>query len=131
MASENMSFRIKELRKAKGLTLEEVGDMVGVGKSTVRKWETGIIANMKRDKIAALAKALDTTPAYLMGWKEEETPEKKPSKKKYKVVKKRKVGGMSTWGWVGIGAGAVVLVAGVTLFIIFFKKRKNKEKEAK
>ena len=77
MASENMSFRIKELRKAKGLTLEEVGDMVGVGKSTVRKWETGIIANMKRDKIAALAKALDTTPAYLMGWKEEEkTPEK-------------------------------------------------------
>ena len=75
MASENMSFKIKELRKAKGLTLEEVGDMVGVGKSTVRKWETGIIANMKRDKIAALAKALDTTPAYLMGWKEE-TPEK-------------------------------------------------------
>lgn len=72
MASENMSFRIKELRKAKGLTLEEVGNMVGVGKSTVRKWETGIIANMKRDKIAALANALDTTPAYLMGWQEEQ-----------------------------------------------------------
>ena len=72
MASKDMSYRIKELRKAKGLTLEEVGNMVGVGKSTVRKWETGIIANMKRDKIAALAKALDTTPAYLMGWQEEQ-----------------------------------------------------------
>jgi len=72
MASGDMSLRIKELRKAKGLTLEEVGNMVGVGKSTVRKWETGIIANMKRDKIAALAKALDTTPAHLMGWEEEQ-----------------------------------------------------------
>ena len=72
MASGDMSCRIKELRKAKGLTLEEVGNMVGVGKSTVRKWETGIIANMKRDKIAALARALDTTPAYLMGWEEEQ-----------------------------------------------------------
>ena len=31
-----------------------------------------MIANMKRDKIAALAKALDTTPVYLMGWEEEQ-----------------------------------------------------------
>ena len=71
--SEEMAKRIKELRKAKGLTLEQVADVVGVGKSTVRKWETGMIANMRRDKIADLAKALGTTPAYLMGWKEEET----------------------------------------------------------
>lgn len=68
MAIENMARKIKELRQAKGLTLEQVANVVGVGKSTVRKWETGMIANMKRDKIAALAKALGTTPAYLMGW---------------------------------------------------------------
>ena len=53
------------------MTLEQVADIVGVGKSTVRKWETGMIANMRRDKIQALATALGTTPAYLMGWKEE------------------------------------------------------------
>lgn len=70
--SEGMAQRIKELRKEKALTLEQVADVVGVGKSTVRKWETGMIANMKRDKIALLAKALGTTPAYLMGWKEAE-----------------------------------------------------------
>ena len=70
--STNMAQRIKELRTSKGLTLEQVAEVVGVGKSTVRKWETGMIANMRRDKIAALAKALGTTPAYLMGWKEEE-----------------------------------------------------------
>ena len=68
--SEHMAQRIKDLRKEKGLTLEQVADIVGVGKSTVRKWETGMIANMKRDKIASLAKALETTPEYLMGWEE-------------------------------------------------------------
>lgn len=74
---EGMAQRIKALRQEKGLTLEQVADVVGVGKSTVRKWETGMIANMKRDKIADLAKALGTTPAYLMGWQEDE--EKKDS----------------------------------------------------
>lgn len=70
--SEGMAQRIKDLRREKGLTLEQVADRVGVGKSTVRKWETGMIANMKRDKIASLAEALGTTPAYLMGWSESE-----------------------------------------------------------
>lgn len=70
-----MAQRIKELRQQRGLTLEQVATIVGVGKSTVRKWETGMIANMKRDKIASLAMALGTTPAYLMGW--EETAEEK------------------------------------------------------
>lgn len=63
--------KIKKLRKEKKMTLEQLGDLVGVGKSTVRKWETGMIANMRRDKIAKLAKALDTSPGYLMGWEEE------------------------------------------------------------
>lgn len=75
--SNDMSRKIKELRLAKGMTLEQVANIVGVGKSTVRKWETGMIANMKRDKIALLAQALSTTPAYLMGWFEEETRPKK------------------------------------------------------
>ena len=68
---EGMAQRIKALRQEKGLTLEQVAEVVAVGKSTVRKWETGMIANMKRDKIADLAKALGTTPAYLMGWNED------------------------------------------------------------
>lgn len=70
--SHGMAQRIRTLRKEKGLTLEQVANIVGVGKSTVRKWETGMIANMKRDKIADLANALGTTPAFLMGWEEQE-----------------------------------------------------------
>ena len=52
----NIGQRIKELRLAKGMTLEDLGNKVGVGKSTVRKWETGSIANMRRDKIVKIAK---------------------------------------------------------------------------
>lgn len=66
--------KIHTLRISLGLTLEDVGNAVGVGKSTVRKWEVGDIANMRRDKIAALAKVLQTTPAYLMGWEDETAP---------------------------------------------------------
>lgn len=66
-----MAQKIKDLRLSQNLTLEQVANEVGVGKSTVRKWETGMIANMRRDKIASLAKALHTTPAYLMGWIDE------------------------------------------------------------
>lgn len=68
-----LSKKIKELRLQRKMSLEQVGNIVGVGKSTVRKWETGTIANMKRDKIALLAKALGTTPAYLMGWEDDTT----------------------------------------------------------
>lgn len=75
---EGMAQRIKALRQEKGLTLEQVADVVGVGKSTVRKWETGMIANMKRDKIAFLAKALGTTPEYLMGWEEKKDSPSEP-----------------------------------------------------
>ena len=74
MDESSMSQRIKALRQDRGLTLEQVANEVGVGKSTVRKWETGMIANMRRDKIASLAKALKTTPEYLMGWETSADP---------------------------------------------------------
>lgn len=68
MAENDLSKKIRDLRAKHGLTLEQVAQQVGVGRSTVRKWETGLIANMRRDKIEKLARALHTTPGYLMGW---------------------------------------------------------------
>lgn len=68
----DMGQKIYYLRTQKGLTLEELGNMVGVGKSTVRKWENGMIANMRRDKILKVAEALGTSPSYLMGWEKPE-----------------------------------------------------------
>lgn len=59
---------IKIRREELGLTYEELGKLVGVGKSTVRKWETGMIENMRRDNIVALSKALNISPSVIMGW---------------------------------------------------------------
>ena len=68
-----MGMRINRLRLKNNMTLEELGNKVGVGKSTVRKWENRMIANMRQDKIAKLAAALNVSPSYLMGWNESES----------------------------------------------------------
>lgn len=63
---------IKTARQRKGFSQEELGRIIGVAKQTIQKYENGIISNIPSDKIEAIAKALDTTPAYLMGWEEEQ-----------------------------------------------------------
>lgn len=53
-----ISEMIRKRRLELGLTLEEVGNSVGVGKATVRRWETGAIRNMGIDKVVPLADVL-------------------------------------------------------------------------
>lgn len=65
-----MGDKIHFLRVDLNLTLQELGDKVGVGASTVRKWETGYIKTLRTDKLQALAEALNTSVDYLMGWTE-------------------------------------------------------------
>lgn len=59
---------IKARRQELGFTVREVADRVGVGPSTVSRWESGNIANMRRDKISKLAKVLDLDPDILTGY---------------------------------------------------------------
>lgn len=61
---------IKAKRLEKGLTMKQLSKMVGVSEGTISRWEYGDIENMKRDKVAKLAKALDISPAVIMGWDE-------------------------------------------------------------
>ena len=69
-----MLFNIQKRRKELGLTLEEVGNIVGVSKSTVKKWETGYIKNMRRDKIQGLANALRVSCTDILGIGELQNP---------------------------------------------------------
>lgn len=62
--------RIREKRKNKDYTLERLADEIGVTKSTVLKYENGSIA-IPSDKIEKIAKSLNVSPGYLMGWDEE------------------------------------------------------------
>ena len=62
-----IKYLISERRKALHLTLEDIAHHVGVSKSTVKKWESGYIKNMKRDKMALLAEILRISPIDLLG----------------------------------------------------------------
>ena len=51
--------KIKQARIAKGLTQEELGNLVGLQKSAIAKYENGRVVNIKRSTLQKLAKALD------------------------------------------------------------------------
>ena len=65
--------RIKQLRLERNLSQEELGAKVGVQKSAINKYETGVVINLKRGMIAKLADALGVTPAYMMGWEDDQS----------------------------------------------------------
>jgi transcriptional regulator with XRE-family HTH domain len=60
--------RIKQRRKKLGLTQTALADLAGTTKQNIYKYENGIIKNIPSDRLAALAKALQTSPAALNGW---------------------------------------------------------------
>lgn len=60
--------RIKQLREAKKMTQEDLGKAIHSTKQTIFKYENGIITNIPMDKVEIIARKLDCTPAYLMGW---------------------------------------------------------------
>ncbi len=58
---------IYDRRNELQITQKEVADSVGVSEATVSRWESGHIDNMRRDRIAALAKVLRISPLAIMG----------------------------------------------------------------
>lgn len=61
-----MDSIIKTRRKELGITLEDIGNYVGVSKATVQRWETGSISNMRRDRIKKLSEILQIAPEILL-----------------------------------------------------------------
>lgn len=59
---------IRNRRLELNLTMKDLGNKVGVSEATISRWESGDIANMRRDKIKALADALYISPSIIMGW---------------------------------------------------------------
>jgi len=57
---------IKDRRLELGLTMKEVAKAVGVSEGTISRWESGEISNMKRSRIASLAKILKLQPSDLV-----------------------------------------------------------------
>lgn len=63
--------RIRNARIARQMTLEEVAKIVNVSRQTIQRYESGVIGNIPSDNIELLSKALNVTPAYIMGWEKE------------------------------------------------------------
>ena len=73
--------RIKSRRKHLGISAEELAKRIGKDRSTVFRYEKGDIENLPLDILEPIAKALGTTPQYLMGWDDD----KKSHSKEYKL----------------------------------------------
>ena len=73
----NIGEKIKNRRIELGLTMKQVAEAVGVSESAVSRWESGDVDNMRRDRIAQLAKILRVSPLYIVF--EETEIEEKPT----------------------------------------------------
>ena len=62
--------RIKQRRLELGYTADALAKLLNKNRATIYRYENGDIENMPIDVLEPLAKALNTTPAYLMGWQE-------------------------------------------------------------
>lgn len=60
--------RIKGRRKQLNMSADELAEKLGVSRSTIFRYEKGDIDKVPAEYMKVLAKALRTTPAYLMGW---------------------------------------------------------------
>ena len=58
--------RIKEARRAAGLTQQELGTLIGVQKSAIAKYESGRVVNIKRNTLQQIASALHLSPSELL-----------------------------------------------------------------
>lgn len=60
--------RIKKRRLEIGLSVDQVAEKIGKNRATVYRYESSEIEKFPIDILGPLSEALQTTPAYLMGW---------------------------------------------------------------
>lgn len=81
--------RVKLARKKKGMTQEELANQLGYkSKSSVTHIENG--RDIPRAMVSQLAKILDVTPSYLMGWEDEKPTDHTPTIKKPAMTSRQK-----------------------------------------
>jgi repressor LexA len=68
--------RIKRRRSEMGLTADAVAEALNKNRATIYRYESNDIEKLPTTVLEPLAKVLNTTPAYLMGWTNEESEKK-------------------------------------------------------
>ena len=62
----NIGDKIKSARLSKGMTQQELGDMLGVQKSAIAKYESGRVVNIKRSTLKKISDILGIRPSELV-----------------------------------------------------------------
>lgn len=62
----NIGQIIRDARIKKGYTQEQLGEIMGVQKSAIAKWENGRVVNIKRENLKKLAEVLSIPPYELV-----------------------------------------------------------------
>lgn len=65
-----MGERIRELRKQHNMSMEELGSILGVGKTAIFKYEKSEVENLPRSTIEKMAGLFGVSPSYLMCFEE-------------------------------------------------------------
>lgn len=73
----DIGMRIKQRRKELKISADELGRRLGKDRSTIYRYEKGDIENLPLDILEPIAKALSTTPQFLMGWVDEQEAKQK------------------------------------------------------
>lgn len=67
MDTKEIGYRINLSRKEKKRTLQEIADATGLAKSTIQRYEKGLIERVKLPVIQAIAESLNVNPSWLVG----------------------------------------------------------------
>ena len=64
--------RIRDLRKQRGMTQEDIGKILGIQRAGVQKYENDTVSNISTSVVDKLAEAFEVSPSYLIGWSSRE-----------------------------------------------------------
>lgn len=78
--NRTIGARIKDKRKELDLSVDEVAEKINKNRATIYRYENDEIENLPITVLEPLAEVLNTTPAYLMGWQENDVAEEKEIK---------------------------------------------------
>ena len=75
MKETNVGQRIFEARKRRKISRKEIADFLQVHETTIKRYEDGNTKKLPTDRLEKIAKYLNTSIEYLMGWEEEQKPQ--------------------------------------------------------
>ena len=63
--------RIRSIRKSRGMTMKELGSLIGVSEAAVSQYETGK-RNVDNETLYKIGEVFDVSASYLLGWSDSE-----------------------------------------------------------